>query len=140
MRSPSHGVRIAALVATGVLLIVGVWALVAHLMLRATIAVERELAQPFLAIGDDVHLDEHYGTLFADTLGARLGSVHVIYESDDSDAVVEQIHEVMQAEGWDQSSPDASEWHSGGGDLGHRWGMIRIDDDEVRLFIGVIEG
>lgn len=136
----SRGVKLTALVIVVVVGIIGLMLVGVRAVLRSTIEVELQLAEPFLAIGAAPRLDEDYGTMFPDPLGSDLGSVRVIYDAEEPDVMVEQIQDVMRAEGWDLSHPDGTQWHSGGGDLGHRWGMISVDDDEVRLFIGVIEG
>lgn len=141
MTSMSRGAKV-AIVAVGVLgLGLALTLLIAlELERRATIEVELQLAEPFLEIDHEARLERHYGSPFPDGLGSGLGAVDVIYRTDDPNAVVDQIHAVMRDQGWDRTRTDGTEWHSGGGDLGHRWGHIFIEDDEVRLFIGVIEG
>lgn len=126
------GLSAAVLVAAALILI--------ELERRSTIEVEVQLAEPFLALDDQASLHRDYGSLFPDPLGADLGSVTLTFETADPERTVELIQDTMRDEGWDRTRPDGTEWHSGGGDLGHRWGLIGIDGAEVSLFIGVIEG
>lgn len=105
---------------------------------RATIEVDLELAQPFLALDEGAELVKKYGSPPGDGLGSEIGSVGVVFTTDNPDAVVEQIKSVMITEGWTPTGDHAMEWHSGV--RGYRWGHILIEDDGVRLSIGVVEG
>lgn len=105
---------------------------------RATIEVDIELAQPFLALDEHAELDKHYGSPGTDGIEPELGSVDVNFTTEDPAAVVEQIKAVMVSEGWTPAAADGMEWHSG--PESSRWGQIFVDDDQVRLVIGVEEG
>src|SRR5690554_3332849 len=66
---------------------------------RATIETDLELAQPFLALDEHAELIKEYGSPSADGLRSEIGSVDIVFATDDADAVVEQIKSVMIAEG-----------------------------------------
>lgn len=128
------------LLGAGVVVLVAAVLVAIELERRSTIEVEMQLAEPFLALDEQASLHRDYATLLPDPLGADLGSATLTFETADTEGMVERIQDTMREEGWDRTRPDGTEWHSGGGDLGHRWGLITIDGDEVSLFIGVIEG
>ena len=135
--------RTAWWIGLGALLLVAVVvaaALVTVELQRTTIEVEMQLAEPFLALDERATLHQDYGRVLPDPLGADLGSVSIVFETADPDGMVERIQATMRAEGWERKGSDGHEWHSGGGDLGHRWGLIQIEGDDVTLFIGRIEG
>jgi len=58
---------------------------------RSTVDVEVALAQPFLQLDTEAKLTKDYGAVFPDGLGTDMCAVYVTYETDDANAVVEQV-------------------------------------------------
>lgn len=140
MRRRGRAAIIIAMVVGAVVLALGVTLLIViESERRATIEIDLELAQPFLALDQDATLEKEYGSPFLGGVWFEFGAVHVIYTPDDRDAMVTQVQATLLAEGWTETTSDGMEWHSGA-HQGHRWGHIRVEDDQVRLFIGLIEG
>ncbi|WP_291379760.1 hypothetical protein [Demequina sp.] len=107
---------------------------------RSTVDVEVALAQPFLQLDTEAKLTKDYGAVFPDGLGTDMCAVYVTYETDDANAVVEQVKSALRSEGWDEANDAGTLWSGGPGHSHHRWARIQVSGDEVSLFIGRIEG
>lgn len=104
-----------------------------HEYQRSLIEREIGLAQPFLALDENAELQLGYEDLDPHGLGGY-GYVIVHFETDDPAARVREIKSVMRNEGWSDNGGDLMIWYYG------LEGHIRVHDNHVSVFIGVVEG
>lgn len=101
------------------------------------VADELSYARPFLELDGaaSVTVEEHPGAFFADGLGSGIDAVVVVYRTDDTRALIEQLSAALTADGW--SAQSDSTWY------GPTMATIWVDSQDpgaVRLRIGAIEG
>lgn len=104
-----------------------------HEYQRSLIEREIDLAQPFLALDENAELQLGYEDLDPNGLSGY-GYVVVRFETDDPAARVREIKSVMRNEGWRDNRGDLMVWYHGL--EGHIW----VENNEVSVFIGVVEG
>ena len=100
---------------------------------QSLIAREIELAQPFLALDKTSQLEMTYQDLDPNGMGGY-GHVVVTFETDDPASLVREIQSVMRSEGWTPDGNDDMRWRLG--QEGHIW----VEDNDVSVFIGTVEG